>query len=89
MPGLAGQILNYRGVKIVTGRAVCALRLFRNRRHAPKFPEKGAYLAKIQGWGEGFWPKFQQASGSGQPAMLPVQADQNLLCFVTLTSDQS
>jgi hypothetical protein len=44
--------------------------------NAPRFPEKMAYLAKIQAWGEGFWPKFQQAFESGQPASLPENPDQ-------------
>lgn len=44
--------------------------------NAPRFPEKMAYLAKMQAWGEGFWPKFQQAFESGQPASLPANPDQ-------------
>ncbi|WP_147297981.1 hypothetical protein [Trinickia dinghuensis] len=38
--------------------------------NAPKFPAKVAYLAKMRSWGEGFWPKFQQAFASGQSASL-------------------
>lgn len=43
--------------------------------NAPRFPEKMAYLAKMQEWGEGFWPKFQQAFESGQPTSLPANPD--------------
>ncbi|GAB2913518.1 hypothetical protein GCM10027093_59990 [Paraburkholderia jirisanensis] len=32
-----------------------------------RFPEKVAYVAKLRAWGEGFWPKFQQAFDSGKP----------------------
>jgi hypothetical protein len=42
--------------------------------HAPnaiRFPDKVAYLAKMREWGEGFWPKFQQAFASGKPPLVP------------------
>lgn len=44
--------------------------------NAPRFPAKAAYLAKMQVWGEEFWPKFQQAFGSGQPVSLLVKPEE-------------
>ncbi|MCX4162861.1 MULTISPECIES: hypothetical protein [Paraburkholderia] len=43
--------------------------------NAPRFSAKVAYLAKLQSWGEEFWPKFQQAFGSGQPVAMVVKPD--------------
>ncbi|WGS48898.1 hypothetical protein LFL96_14085 [Paraburkholderia sp. D15] len=40
--------------------------------NAPRFPDKMAYLAKMQEWGEGLWPTFQQAFDSGKPPPVAV-----------------
>lgn len=44
--------------------------------HAPnadRFPDKVAYLAKMRDWGDGFWPKFQQAFASGKPPSMSAE----------------